>query len=801
MKKTIMVTTMFKNFSIKGKLRLAVILSSLGMIFMCWQGVVGMDRALTTVREMGEVKLQAVLAVGQIRTSLQQLEATNKEVLEARMDFGSPRTFEMFKVKRDDALFEFNDGWSRYEKLPKDKDEEELWNMLQDSRVTWERADKELEEILTQLATPMDQPQFEDVMFQYENGLRATKSDSDFVRDAVSGLYFFLSEASVKATVAALETVEANKKTMFGSAAGIILFTLIFGVLIVRSISKPLQRMIKAITDIQTSKDYSHRVTVESHDEIGVTIVAFNDMVAKIEESSAQLQQKTHDIQAMLQNMPQGILTIVEGNKVHPEYSDYLEAILETKDIADRDFMDLIFADSNLGADSWNQVETVASACIGEDAMNFEFNAGLLVLEVEKRMPDGRSKWLDFSWSAIADETDTIQKLMLCVRDVTELRKLEAQAGEQKRQLEIIGEILAVSQEKFSEFISSAEGFVAENKELIEKTPSKDAEVIAALFRNMHTIKGNARTYNFLHLTNVVHVTEQAYDDLRKDEEAVWDRQTLTKQLASVEDQLAVYRKINEDKLGRKGPGRRGNVDKYLMVDRDVIQRMMTHLTHATVASPEKAKSLLQSAVNDLKRLGCESFAEVVAGSIESLPALSQELGKEAPHVNINDNGILVRSQVAGLLKNAFMHLLRNSMDHGLESAASRVAVGKPAAGTISLDLSLDQERLTIALSDDGRGLALKKIRESAVSKGLLTPELVGNDAAVAKAILKPGFSTAESVTEVSGRGVGMDAVKDFVEREGGSISFVFTDENGGADFRQFKTLVTLPARFAVQII
>ncbi len=793
-------TSVKKGIQIKTKLRLAVILSSLGMIFMCWQGIVGMDRALSTVRELGEVKLQAALAVGQIRSSLQQLNAINKEVLEARMDFGSPSTFESFKVNREDAMYEFNDGWARYEKLPKDKDEDELWKMLQDSRTTWERADKDLDVYLTQLSTPLEQSQFEDVMFQYENGLRATKSDSNFISDSVSGLYNFLSEASGKATAEALSTVEANQKKMFGSAAGIILFTLIFGVLIVRSITRPLQHMIKGITDIQTSEDYSHRVAVESLDEIGITIMAFNDMVAKIEESSAQLRQKTHDIQSMLQNMPQGILTIVEGNKVHPEYSAYLETILETQDIAGRDFMDLIFGNSNLGADGLNQVETVAGACIGEDMMNFEFNSGLLVTEVEKQMADGRSKWLDFSWSAITDENDTIQKLMLCVRDVTELRKLEAQAGEQKRELEIIGEILAVNQEKFHEFIDSATQFIEENEALIKKTDRLDVDVIAQLFRNMHTIKGNARTYALQNLTNIVHITEQAYDDLRKNPELEWNQAELLGQLHATAELLSKYEKINEVKLGRKGPGRRGSVERYLMVDKEQIQETLEKLAATNISNLDDLVKAHKTVKRTLNLLGTETIGETLAGVFESLPSLAAELGKEAPTVAIEDNGFVVRAQISGILKNVFMHLVRNSMDHGLEQPDARIAQGKPAAGTIKLALQSANGQFDIRLSDDGRGLALGRIRKIAQEKGMLPEGEQSSDEAVAKCIFMAGFSTAEQVTEVSGRGVGMDAVKDFVAREGGSIRFEFVDSAVGADFRQFQTIVTLPEKFATHV-
>ncbi|WP_044531769.1 HAMP domain-containing protein, partial [Herbaspirillum sp. B65] len=262
------------------------------------------------------------------------------------------------------------------------------------------------------------------------------------------------------------------------------------GLLLYRQITGPISNMAAMMGEIATSQDFTRRLPVQRMDEVGHSIVAFNGMVEKIEQASAQVRQKTADMQAMLQNIPQGILTIVEGNKVHPEYSAFLETVFDTTDIAGRDVMELVFANTNLGADILSQIEAIGGACIGEDVMNFEFNEHLMVGEIEKTMADGSVKILDLSWSPITDEADMVIRLMLCVRDVTELRQLAAEANEQKRELEMIGEILAVAPAKFAEFISSARRFLDENEQIVHQNPQATAFAIAKLFRNMHTIKG-----------------------------------------------------------------------------------------------------------------------------------------------------------------------------------------------------------------------------------------------------------------------------------------------------------------------
>lgn len=574
-----------------------------------------------------------------------------------------------------------------------------------------------------------------------------------------------------------------------------------------RSVIGPITAMQSTMTDIATSQDFSRRVPVERMDEVGLSIVAFNAMIEKIQESSSQLKQKTADIQAMMQYIPQGILTIMGGNKVHPEYSAFLENILETKNIAGSDVMDLIFSNSQCNAEIQSQVEAAISASIGEDAMNFDFNEHLLVSEVEKKMPDGRVKILDLNWSPITDDQDNVVRVMLCVRDITEIKQLAAEAGAQKRELEIIGQILAINQEKFHEFIDSSAKFLAENKKIITDVGAdaqrrSDPEVITELFRNMHTIKGNARTYGLLHLTNMVHEAEQTYDHLRKDADAVWDQEELLEQLASASEAIEEYARINEAKLGRKGPGRRGGVDKFLMVQIDHIQHAMGTLDQVDWTNVAAVRDSVREVHNTLALIGTEPIGSVLLGVTDSLPSLAKELGKEAPNSTIQDHGIVVKNQVADLVRNVFMHLYRNSMDHGIEPPAERLAKGKPAAGNIALELSLNDGKLQFNLRDDGRGLAVDFIRKKAIEKGLVTPEQALTPEQTAQLIFLPGFSTAETVTEVSGRGVGMDAVKSFVTREQGTIELRFMDSSAGGStdgYRPFETVITLPARFAVQ--
>ena len=601
--------------------------------------------------------------------------------------------------------------------------------------------------------------------------------------------------------ITALNHTLATTTTAIAIVTGIAIVLLsLIGSLLYRQITRPLSRMQAMMSEIASSQDFTRRVPVGRMDEIGHSIVAFNGMIEKIQENSALLKQKTADIQAMLQNMQQGILTVVSGAVVHAEYSAHLEAIFETRDIAGRSLMDLVFSDTDLGADALSQVDAASHACLGEDSINFEFNQHLLVHETAKRMPDGRVKILDLSWSAITDETGTIVRLMLCVRDVTELRALAAETSEQKRRLEMIGEILAINQEKFHHFIESSSSFISENERIIREHRQPNGAAIAELFRNMHTIKGNARTYSLQYLTDIVHETEQSYDELRKsDAQRTWDQEGLVQELARVREVVERYAEINEVSLGRKGPGQGGNAQRYLTIDIEHIQESLRQLEGMNVGNPGDLIEMRDAVHQTLRLLGTESISQVLSGVLDSLPSLAKELGKEAPVVRIRDHNTRLRSHAGGALKNVFMHLLRNSMDHGIETPEVRTAQGKTSVGTIDINVDLEEDAVRITLKDDGRGLALGRIRAIAVERGWIGVDEKTSDEEIADLIFRPGFSTAEQVTEVSGRGVGMDAVRDFLKRENGSITLHFTDDRQGAEFRQFVTVVCLPDDVAVE--
>lgn len=512
----------------------------------------------------------------------------------------------------------------------------------------------------------------------------------------------------------------------------------------------------------------------------------------KVLERTAELRQKTNDIANMMANMHQGLFTITPGGLIHKEYAQYLEQIFETDRIADRNFADLLFNSTTLGSDAVDQNITAVDAIVGEDEMMWEFNSHCLVNEMVIKLDD-REKILELDWDPILNDNGEVDKLMVTVRDVTALKALEAAAEEQKRELEIIGEILAVDARKFSDFISSSEDFIKECREIISAAKDKDLDVIAKLFRNIHTVKGNARTYGLSHVTNVVHEVESTYDNLRKDEDAVWNRAELLAELTGAEEIVAKYAYVFRDKLGREGEAASG-----ITLDPARVASWLDSIHQITSADlPSQIKGVVSEAYRMLISIDAKPVSLVISDVIESAKSLAKQLDKAEPNIVIDDGNIFIEKDAHSMLNNIFMHVFRNAMDHGIEKPEERQAKGKSPAGTIALGVTIEDGFANLKVRDDGRGLALARIYKMAVEKGMYeasAPKPSANE--IANLIFASGFSTADAVTDVSGRGVGMDAVKGFLESNGGSIEVVLDAGNEDDAFRSFSTNIRLPEKF-----
>lgn len=511
----------------------------------------------------------------------------------------------------------------------------------------------------------------------------------------------------------------------------------------------------------------------------------------RVSERTAQLNQKTTDINAMLQNMQLGVCTVVPGNRIHPEYSSYLKTIFARDELADQPLTDSLFVKSTLGVDTKDQITVSLGSILGEDPMMFAMNGHLLPREMNLTDSAGVDKIVQMDWSPITnEETGTVDKVLLITQDVTQLRELEKSAAHQKEELDIISKILRISVSKFNDFVHSAQGYLAANRKLLNETHARDPEVVAALFRNMHTVKGNARTFEFTQITNAAHHAEQSYDRLRKDEQTVWNAGELLTELDEVESALAQYTNINEQKLGRKGRAADLFSSRGVFVANETLAALRSMVQNLDGPLTAEESANLRRTID---QLGLIPLRRIVSGAVDAISSLAQELQKPPPAVDLADEDIAFNAAFAEALRASLTHIVRNSLDHGIESPADRLRAGKAEQGRLRFICSRGSDKVELRISDDGRGLALHALYRKGLDAGLFKDSAQPTPQAVADIIFLPGLSTSSQVTQVSGRGVGMDAVRTFLKEQGASIRIELKQCTSELGFTAFEFVIDVP--------
>ena len=219
------------------------------------------------------------------------------------------------------------------------------------------------------------------------------------------------------------------------------------------------------------------------------------------------------------------------------------------------------------------------------------------------------------------------------------------------------------------------------------------------------------------------------------------------------------------------------------------VQRTLQRTIEATeddlIAQGRQARELQR----DLLRTRMVEFDSVSDRLYRVVRQTSKETGKQV-RLDLHGGNLEMDRGMLDRMVPAFEHLLRNSITHGIETAQVRAKSGKDAVGLITIQLRQDGNDVSIELSDDGAGLNLARIRERAISQGLTQAGQVLDDKATASLIFLPGFSTADEVTELAGRGIGLDVVRNEVISLGGRIN-TSTEDGKGTGFAMVLPLTT----------
>jgi two-component system, chemotaxis family, sensor kinase CheA len=218
-----------------------------------------------------------------------------------------------------------------------------------------------------------------------------------------------------------------------------------------------------------------------------------------------------------------------------------------------------------------------------------------------------------------------------------------------------------------------------------------------------------------------------------------------------------------------------------LVLTRNQLLQMVRNTTDSEFKGPLQRLSVVTAELQDSVM---KTRMQPIGSAWKKLPRIvrdaGRDLGKKIDLIQEGEATELDR-QVLELIKDPLTHMIRNSCDHGLETPQVRASAGKPETGTIKLNAFHEGGHIVIEVSDDGAGLSTARIRDKAIKNGIVSLENAWtlSDQQIQRFIFAPGFSTAEAVTSLSGRGVGMDVVRTNIELIGGTIDLQSTEGRG----------------------
>ncbi|MBK9548943.1 MAG: chemotaxis protein CheW [Gemmatimonadetes bacterium] len=328
------------------------------------------------------------------------------------------------------------------------------------------------------------------------------------------------------------------------------------------------------------------------------------------------------------------------------------------------------------------------------------------------------------------------------------------------------------------------------------------------VFRTLHTIKGMAASLEYEAIAELAHTTESALVAVRDSGDPA-DRAWL-RDLEATLDQIAIGCEAAAAAEGEAAPsGQAAAPARIVRVDLDRLdalfedlgglvtarQELERHAERDTLSPVARAAQVMARRLDTLQDRILHVRLAPLSEVFERIPPivrdLARQLGKEVT-VQVQGEELEVDRAVLDQLAEPLIHLLRNAVDHGLESPDVRRALGKRPAGSVSLKARRDRDSVVLELSDDGRGIDRGAVAARAVAQGILESDASLNDDGLLAVLARPGFSTAASVTDVSGRGVGLDVVASRLHDLGASLSLT-TVPGRGTTF-----VVRLPTRLGI---
>ncbi len=507
------------------------------------------------------------------------------------------------------------------------------------------------------------------------------------------------------------------RMAMGALVAGIV--ALLFAFVVSTRVTRPVPRR----TEEQQlgAGDLDTVIRVDSQDEIGELAEAFNKMTGSLRQTIVALDSRNNELRLVLDNVSQGLLVIDRDGVIVSERSASIDSW---------------FGVPSSGATLWSYLERHDAKVAKMARLGwFAVCDGLLPLELNlEQMPKALrvgERAYELAYEPILSGRE-LRKALIVVSDVTDRLSAQRVETEQREFIAMLDRILR-DRTGFLEFMAEAEAIV--------RRILSDGSSSLEMQRELHTLRGNASVFGFLRLSDLCRELEASIADT----EHVPPRSKLDELAARWRELEARFISLVEQRWP----------DEVLEIERS------EHAAVLGAFDSGRPSHEIRNRIRDWQLDPVQRTLERFAGHARGL---AQRLGKGNIEVSVVANGVRIERDRFRPFWAAFMHVVRNAVDHGLETPAERRQQGKPETGRLRLEAVRSASEVCIEISDDGRGVDWNTLARVAVEKGILgiRPE---------ELLFVDGLSTRTSADDVSGRGVGMAAARAACRAIGGDVA------------------------------
>ncbi len=477
-----------------------------------------------------------------------------------------------------------------------------------------------------------------------------------------------------------------------------------------------------------------------------------------------EVDRQTANIRTLMDHVPLGIFTIDRDLTIGKAYSTRLEEIFDEKDMNGQSALQIMFQNSDMSREVQSIVQSTLVAAFGEPLEFWPLNAAQLPNEYQRQQ-----EILELDWHPIVDPQGLIISVLITIRNVTQLRKLTDEAARREQDIQLLTELVQADPKHLRLFWNEAQALLTTMQSDVGQRPA------VQIARDMHSLKGLARSLGLRQLTGLIHDSESLLLGIPPSLESQHSI------LESITVLFSAYQDLFQQRLAGADTAKGGT-----LVDRESLLEL------------EKCWLSRQGIDSAVKSLLCrfvfKSINELAHDLRDEGRRLAGQLKKDPFVLDAKGPAIFFRERTERNLRNALLHLLRNTLDHGFLKTSDRDHEAR-----VELDWEWHDEKLLCTWRDNGQGLNLKALVHRAFGAGRTIPSDRSEREALAESIFHDGVSTAETISEVSGRGIGMSAARAMLESLGGTLDIELL-EPFDQERQTFQFRLSLPRQHIIEV-